>query len=132
MSALRTVLEECFTSDSRVSPQNRATLASLATDIAAPATTLACTMCLSVLNNPQYGGRPPDSPSLLASLSLLRVIVGKVPIGAHVSNEMLTLLFSVAECAASCEQSAVVAVEALTDLVGRRLIPRNNLTQVRR
>ena len=141
ISALRTILEEVFQVDPRLSPSSREVLIKSVNTIVAPATTLACSVCQACVD-----ARTGSVPSLTIALSLLKVICGKVELGPHISPEMLNLLFTIAElgavsdneggssltsgaAAVSFVDPAVKAVGVLSELMSRRYIPRATVTQ---
>jgi hypothetical protein len=126
ISSLRTVLEEVYQVDSRITPSSREVLIKAANEIVGPATQLACNVCQSCI---QSGSG--CTPSLLVSIALLKVIVGKADIGPHISPDVLNLLFIVAQLAATEQlnnvnyvEASVKAVGVLTDLMNRRYIPK--------
>jgi hypothetical protein len=135
VSAMRTIIEEVFQVDPRISPPCRTVLIKEANNIALPITTLACQICISSIQS-QSG----SSPTLIAALLLLRAVVGKMDIGPHISPESLNLLFAIAELGAGAESSkegshgsgmassfidaSVKAVNVLTELMARRYVPR--------
>jgi hypothetical protein len=123
ISALRTILEEVYQIDSRIAPASREVLIKAANEIIGPATQLACNVCQSSLQ-----GNLGCSPSLLAAIALLKVIIGKAEIAAHITPDVLNLLFVIAQLGANSGtnyvEASVRAVGVLTDLMGRRYIPR--------
>lgn len=132
MSALRTVLEEVYAIDDRISPSSREVLMKAANEIIAPATVLACTVCQSCLQNPSL-----SMASLHVAVSLLKVIVGKAEIGPHITPDVLNMLFNIAHLGAtpqaaqypSYTEASVRAVGVLTDLMSRRYLPRGVISQ---
>jgi hypothetical protein len=91
-SALRTVLEEVLGEDSKVSSDQRKALVATALNVAVPAAALACQICDGV-----RASGAADSPLLMTAVDLLRVLVGKLPIGPHLNASVLHTLCSLAE-----------------------------------
>lgn len=142
ISALKTVLEEALSDDSRLTPDHRQALVREVQKVAAESVSLACAICAEFLNS-----GAPDGPLLALALDVLRIIISRLPVGSHLSPQVLDVLCSLAErgiamptssaanfngndsfkCAKHC-RSAILSINILTELMGKRYIPRNETT----
>jgi hypothetical protein len=140
LSTLKTVLEEALSDDRRMTPGHRQLLVKEVTQVAAASSALACRICVDSLVSGSA-----DGPLLTLALDLLRTVVARLPVGAHLSPEVLDALCALAEraiampagygseaaapagqsmrCARHC-RSAISAIHILTELMGKRYIPR--------
>ena len=119
ISVFRTILEESLSNDTRLSPDKRSKLSKDALDIAPQLVSLACNACVTAIQSCEYN-------VLTTSLNLLKIIISKIPIGPHVNNETLNLLFSIAELASTStnfNEPSLNAVEALSEFMNKRYIP---------
>lgn len=133
-SAFRTTLDEVLGVDSRVAPKDRTYLGKSAFDISPQLTVLACQICVESIQTETFPSSGASSnihsECLSTSLQMLKVIVTKVPVGPHITLDVLHLLFAVAELSASSpnptashNQASLSAVETLTELMTKRYIP---------
>jgi len=131
ISAMRTVLELILSEDPQLFPEFRSAFQSAVNDILTPLTNLACSACNVALSSPTS---PKESNSLTvtASLDLLKVLITKVQIGPHVTNEVIDLLFNVAELGTTtsvcintndANRAALSAIEVLTEIMSKKYLP---------
>jgi hypothetical protein len=120
VSALKTILDDVLTSNPRIPPEKFKQLLQIAESNAIAITQLAYQSTLLGINE---GG---DSPLLYFSLELIKTILCKLPVGGHISMDLLILLFNIAEnMFLSSHRVAIVAIEALTELMGKSYLPPN-------
>ena len=132
ISSLKTCLEEILGRNPRISPERKVVMVRAAAEIASPATTLACNIL-----NLSVQASTGDTDILVTSIQLLKLILGKMQIGPHVTPDVLHILFAVAELGAAegaagqaYAQSSITALEALTEFMSQRYIPRDTATGV--
>lgn len=112
LSAIRTVLELILSEDPKLFPEYRAPLLSAINDILTPLTNLSCNACSIAINGPE-GSREHNSAVVTVSLDLLKVLISKLQIGAHVTSDVIDLLFRVAELGAAgaqCKNSSFLSL----------------------
>jgi len=105
LSSLQAALEEALSpQEARLVPGQKEAVVKAASAMVLPATNHACSMlalALSTLTSaPPAAGSAPEAALrclVQVSLSVLRVIVAQVPVGPHLSLDVLQLLFSAAE-----------------------------------
>ena len=137
LSVLRTVLEEALSNDKRLTPSHRELLLKEVQNVAIPSTALAHRICYDAVISASS-----DGPLLALSLSILKVIVSSLPIGPHLTADVLDVLCSLAgraisipeggdaspgqsmQCAQHCS-SAIAAVQVLSELMGKKYIPQD-------
>ena len=142
LSTMRTVLELVLSDDPQLYPEYKPTLLSAVTDIVSPLTNLACGACTTAIT------RAADSSSsaeqndvdMNTALDLLKVIISKLQIGAHVTSDTVDLLFRVAELGAvglsnhtsaapsnlsreALGKAAHSAIEILTEIMSKKYLP---------
>lgn len=121
VSCLKTVFEEILGTNKKISPDKRLIMVQAATAVASAATQLAANVIqLSAQANTG------DTAILISAVELMKIVMGKLPIGAHISPDILNLLFNLAELvitSPSFGQSSVKAVEALTEFTTQKCIP---------
>lgn len=123
LSCIRTVLDTILSDDAKIDQNGRGILISLIDGIIAPLTNLACGNCVKATQN--YNEDTHNA--MILSLEILKIIVGKLQIGPHVTLEVLDLLFSIAEMGAEENSvfhgSSLSAMEILTEVMYKRYIP---------
>lgn len=124
LSAVKTVLENVLGDDPKVDSISRESFVAESGPILAPLTNLACTACLSAMQQSQSES---SLRSMKIGLDLLKVIVSKLQIGPHITLDVLMLLFSIAEAypdpSSPFHELAFSAVEILTEVMYKRYIP---------
>jgi hypothetical protein len=136
---MRTVLELVLFDDPQLYPEYKSTLLSAVSDIVTPLTNLACGACSSAVQAAE-GSAEQKAQTVGAALELLKVIIGKLQIGPHVTTDVIELLFSVAQLgaadpsstssssgapidAAVLERAALSAIEVLTEVMSKKYLP---------
>jgi hypothetical protein len=130
LSTIETVIEFCLSDDPKIDPTARVTLMETITTLVVPLTNLACSTCVSALQSTQSEDH---YKAMVLALDLLKIIVLKLPIGVHISMNVLELLFSIAELGAAAkthttayQSTALSAIEILTEIMYKRYIPTGN------
>jgi len=135
LSALRTVLEDALASnDPKISSPTQKKLLAVAETIAESAVAL-CMQCASLPSSISSSSSAPSSPLLLAALNLIKTLIARLPVGPFITSSLIALLFSVAGASSAPAAmsaglrwdplAAQVAVEALTELMSKRYLPRS-------
>lgn len=128
LSALKTVLEEALSDDKRLTPDHRRQLVGEVTRVALPSVELACRICIESIQTDS-----PDGPLIHIAQDVLKAIVSRLPVGAHLTPQLLEVLVVLAERAVPLptglrsqkhSRSAIAAINILTELMGKRYIPR--------
>jgi len=135
LSLLRTVLEETLNlGDPRLTPQQQEAAQAAAAGMVVPATSLACSTIQRYMS--QLGAADPSTRQkhlALISLSIdtLKVILAKIPIGPHLTADMLHLLFALAQLGAGSDDQLIPvansALEGLQELMAKRFVPAEGL-----
>ncbi len=123
LSAMRSVLELVLSDDPKLIPEHKATVLTVIHEILTPMTNLACSACSVALQAPTE-----DNLKLMSvSLELLKIAIGKLQIGPHISRDVINLLFTLAELGADdssvLHQAALSSIEVLTEIMSKRYIP---------
>lgn len=138
LSVLRTVLEEALSDDKRLTPDHRQQLVVEVSQIAAATVNLCCRVCSDYLRTDCS-----DETLLIVALDVLKVLIGRLPVGSHLTSELLDVLCSMAARAIEIPngmtsnsrfdssmrndkhfKSSVSSIYILTELMGKRYIPR--------
>eukprot|EP01038_Epipyxis_sp_PR26KG_P009793 gene9793-13175_t len=129
LSAIKTVLELILSDDPKLFPEQKVSLLIATQNILVPLTNLACSACsvaLQVNNDENFH-------MMLVSLELLKLAISKLQIGPHISADVVTLLFSIAELGADREnvyhRAAISSIEVLTEIMNKRYLPPSPLIQ---
>jgi hypothetical protein len=126
LSAMRTVMDCILSEDPKIDPNTRQSLEALTANVIHPLTNLACTACMNALQS--YNEE--NSGLMLVALELMKTVVAKLPIGPHISADVLNLMFTIAELGADHQsvfhQSALSSMEILTEIMLKKYIPRDN------
>jgi hypothetical protein len=126
LSAMKTVLENVLGDDPKVDALLKAAFTAETNSILSPLTNLACTACVTSM---QQAPGEQSLRTMTIGLDLLKVIVSKLQIGGHISLDVLDLLFSIAETGANHSANspyldvALSAMEILTEIMYKRYIP---------
>lgn len=121
VSALKTILDDVLTPNPRIPPEKLKQLLQIAESNSVAITQLAYQSTLLGIN--QGGG---ENPLLYYSLELIKTVLSKLPVGAHISMDLLILLFNIAEnMFQSSPRVAIVAIESLSELMGKSYLPPN-------
>jgi hypothetical protein len=135
LSAIKTVFELIFSDDPKFIPSQQKILIISVQDIIIPLTNLACnsiTIALQQLQQQQNQHIFTDQSLILltTSLELLKIIFSKLPIGTHLTIEIITLLFTISEF--GCDENSVVnskqnaslvAIEILIEILNKKYLP---------
>jgi hypothetical protein len=128
LSAMRTVMDSILSDDPKIDPNTKQTLEVLSEGVILPLTNLACTACMNALQS--YNEE--NSALMIVSLELLKTIVSKLPLGAHITVDVLNLMFTIAELGADHQsvfhKSALSSMEILTEIMQKKYIPKENST----
>lgn len=130
LSAFRTTLEMVFDSMNRIAPEEQQSLLKQVQDIAMPMTNLIADICRNTSTAPQ------EQSKLLLAVDLLNILVAKIPVGSHITMDVLNLLLSMVERgamrsasgegpSASAHLQAMRATDVLVELMGKKYLPRN-------
>lgn len=132
LSALKTALDEALGDDPRLMGTQKTAVTQAANNIILPATRHACTTLTLALTT--LTSTPSLDPGLVeaysqlvqVSLGLLQTIVLRVSVGQHLSQDVLDLLFSIAQLStqqAEFSSSSIQAIEVLSELMGKKYLP---------
>ena len=142
LSLLRTILEETLNlADPRLTPQQLQAAQVAAEGMVIPATSLACSTIQRFMGNLQdastecgiaaSSARQHHIALISLSIDTLKVILAKLPIGPHISTDVLHLLFALARVGARLDTQLEVlansALECLQELMAKRFVPSNGL-----
>lgn len=123
LSAVHTLLESALMDDSKIDLSMKQQVHLAITQILQPLTNLACNSMVSVLSSPLTN----DSAMLLnISLSVVKVIVTKLPLGEHISEDVISLLLSCIEISQNntmLHTSAMNSIEIITEIIVKKYIP---------
>lgn len=119
ISLCRTVFDALLGDNCEASPDVREVLMQHITSVAASFTSLICTLFAS------SGASTTDDAVRGICLELLVVLVCKLPVGGHLSFSVLHCLTSIIEQPGIPTPHKLLAVESLTDVMGKRYIPRD-------
>ena len=141
ISASRTILDDALGPDSRLSPDKRTMLTNIAsTQLVSYLINTSCQACIDIINiqstNTTHIHTPIETDTLETSIQLIKVIISKVPLGQHIDENTLNLLFAVAELSATTtnnnthtyiqyKQASLFAIETLTEFMSKRYLPAN-------
>jgi hypothetical protein len=135
LSAMHTVLDLILSDDPKLFPDYRSILHGAVNTILTPLTSLACNSCNYALRTSETSMSLTENAmlTLMSSLDLLKVIVGKIQLGGHVTPEVIDMLFNVINFAANNSSSgasnnnlnvaAVSSIEVLTDIMSKKYLP---------
>ena len=137
LSSLRTVFEEILKDDPRILPSQKILLFQAATEVALPLSNLISNICDSHTST--------ISSNLIEKngLELFREIVLRLPVGQHISTNILNSLFQIVdrqyrlelqqqqqqisqEIKNLEENNALLAVEILCDIMSKKYLPRED------
>jgi hypothetical protein len=132
LSAIRTVLELVLSEDPKLVVAQKAVLLPAVTSILVPLTNLACSVCTVAL---QQTYTEESRTAIITSLDLLKIVMSKLPIGEHITSDVIQLLFAMAELAAADSESvfaqcSVSSIEVLTEIMSKRFLPPSRPQQV--
>ena len=143
LSILRTCFEDILNTNSKISPEKSKTLNKIIEDLTPQLVNF--TVASMIIGGPRpnvsIADVVKDEQLLLMAIEFLKVAIAKVRVGPHLSNDLLNLLFILAENTAtfsngrttsSTPSPAVVAVEALSELMSKNYLPNsdNILTEI--
>lgn len=143
LSAVRTVIEVSLSDDPKLSPTMVNTLKQICQSIVIPLTNLACS---AVTQTPRSGNLASGLGSgnlALVGLDLLKIIITRLPLGPHITADVLGLLFVEASTGSGTSRdsgsgttlaasvvgsgpgtgTAFIALELLTEILLKRYIP---------
>jgi len=124
--------------DPRLTPQQQEAAQAAAAGMVAPATAMACNTIRQYMGQLGAAASAAD-PSIrqkylaLISLSIdtLKVILAKIPIGPHITADVLNLLFALAQLGAGPDGQLIPvansALEGLQELMAKRFVPSEGL-----
>lgn len=125
LSATRTVFDLIVSDDPKLNPKTKATLLQQiqSPQVLLPITNLAGSACAKALQS--YNE---DTLNLMTiALELLKIIIGKMTLGAHITVDILNLLFTIAELGADPKsvfhRTALSSIEILTEIMTKKYIP---------
>lgn len=136
LSLLRTVLEETLNlGDPRLTPQQQEAAQAAAVGMVVPATALACSTIQRFMGELGTTTDPSSRQKYLALISLsidaLKVILAKIPIGPHITADVLRLLFALSQLGAGADDQLIPvassALEGLQELMAKRFVPSEGL-----
>lgn len=126
LSVMRTVLDSVLSENPKLVSLQKQALVTSTLSIVGPLTNLACSVCTVALQN----ANSESKGLMLTALDLLKIIISKLPIGDHITSDVIQLLFVVAEQGAETDERfddcAISAMEVLTEVMSKRFLPSNN------
>ena len=148
ISASRTILDDVLGPDSRLSPDKRTILTNIAsTQLVSYLINISCQACIDIINiqstHTTHIHTSIKTDTLETSIQLIKVVISKVPLGQHVDENTLNLLFAIAELSATTiittntnnssnthtyipyKQASLLAIETITEFMSKRYLPAN-------
>eukprot|EP00981_Chlorochromonas_danica_P002163 scaffold428_cov168-Ochromonas_danica.AAC.28 len=128
LSAIRTVLDLMLSDDPKIEFQRGQTIKNIAQTILAPLITLSCQGCSKAVQELNEE----NLQLLTVCLEVLKIVIAKLPLGGHVTPDVLNMLFSLAECGSDekspYHNSALTSIEILTEIMYKKYIPNVSAT----
>lgn len=126
LSAVRTSLDFILSDDPKILARDRSSIVAiiLSGGMLQQFTDLSCRFCSAALEH-----RADDTiHALKIAIDFLKVIISKLPLGQHISIDVLMLLFSLSELGANSDRPILLEIaqsslESLTDVMSKKYIP---------
>jgi hypothetical protein len=125
LSTVRTSLDLILSENPKISTKDRSAIVQIIerNGLVVSLTNLACTVCATAMQN--YN--PATLQSMVISLEFLKILVSKLPLGSHISIDVLMLLFKLAESGSDVEsnmhQCALTSIEILSEVMTKKFVP---------